>query len=36
MFEIFGGQQGTTFVEGLADSTSDSDFDEKLASLEGT
>ena len=36
MFEIFGGQRGSTFVEGLADSTSDSDFDEKLAAFEIT
>ena len=27
VFEIFGGQRGTTFVEGLVDATSDSDFD---------
>ena len=36
LFDIFGGQRGTTFVEGLADSTSDSDFDEKLAAIEIT
>jgi len=36
VFQIFGGQRGTTFVEGLADSTSEIDFDEKLASLEST
>lgn len=33
-FEIFGGQRGNTFVEGLADSSSDVDFDEKLSALE--
>ena len=36
LFEIFGGQRDTTFVEGLADSTFDSDFDEKLAAIEIT
>ena len=40
VFEIFGGQRGTTFVEGLVDATVDatsgSDFDKKLAALEDT
>jgi len=34
VFKIFGGQRGTTFVEGLVDATTKSDFDEKLAALE--
>ena len=29
--EIFGGQQGTTYIEGLADSSSEAEFDKKLA-----
>ena len=32
--EIFGGQTGTTFIEGLADASSESDFDKKLEALE--
>ena len=34
IFDIFGGQRGTTFVEGLADADSESDFDSKLAKFE--
>ena len=34
LFEIFGGQRGTTFVEGLADASSATDFDTSLAALE--
>ena len=34
VLEIFGGQSGTTFIEGLADAMSENDFDVKLASLE--
>ena len=34
MLEIFGGQSGTTFIEGLADAVSEDDFDAKLMSLE--
>ena len=32
--EIFGGQNGTTFIEGLADASSESEFDDKLGTLE--
>ena len=35
VLEIFGGQSGTTFIQGLADAMSENDFDVKLASLEG-
>ena len=34
VLEIFGGQSGTTFIEGLAYAMSENDFDVKLASLE--
>lgn len=34
ILEIFGGQSGTTFIEGLADAVSENDFDDKLTSLE--
>ena len=34
VLEIFGGQSGTTFIQGLADGMSENDFDVKLASLE--
>lgn len=34
LFEIFGGQSGTTFVEGLADASSDDNLDEKFTLLE--
>ena len=34
VLEIFGGQKGTTFIQGLADAMSENDFDIKLASLE--
>ena len=34
LMEIFGGQQGTTYIEGLADSISEADFDEKLSTLQ--
>ena len=30
LMEIFGGQQGTTYIEGLADSISEADFDENF------
>jgi len=33
LFDIFGGQRGTTFIEGLADACSEADFDKKLATL---
>lgn len=33
ILEIFGGQSGTTFIEGLVDALSEHDFDEKLTSL---
>ena len=34
ILEIFGGQNQTTFIEGLADANSERDFDEKLGVLE--
>ena len=34
VLEIFGGQSGTTLIQGLADSMSKNDYDMKLASLE--
>ena len=34
LLDIFGGHKGTTFVEGLADAQSGTDFDDKLAALE--
>ena len=34
VLEIFGGQSGTTLIQGLADSMSENDFNVKLASLE--
>ena len=34
LFEIFGGQRGTTYVEGLVDASSDKDFDRMLSNLE--
>ena len=34
VLEIFGGQSGTTFIQGLADAMPENDFDIKLASLE--
>ena len=36
IFDIFGGQRGTTFVEGLVDAESECDFDKKLAEFKDT
>jgi len=34
VFEIFGHHSGTTFIEGLVDAVSETDFDDKLTCLE--
>ena len=36
IFDIFGGQHGITFVEGLVDAYSECDFDKKLAEFKDT